>query len=130
MGDKKGECVSNIPPIALSQTPVQGVISHQTGQLAIIDIIAKSSIAQSPHVVTPAWAQWSLYDHTEASPFCVDMACLCHFDRDRMERYFIGPIERGELSIEEAIDRYHAEPGYMARRQAEAREMEREAVPV
>jgi hypothetical protein len=45
-----------------------------------------------------------------------------------MERYFIGPMEQGILDIAEAIDRYHAEPGYMARKQREA--MAREAVLV
>lgn len=62
--------------------------------------------------------------HTDEQPFCAVMACACHFEQERMERYFIGPIERGEMEIPEAIDRYHCEVGYMARKQAEARMLE------
>lgn len=85
------------------------------------------------HATTPTYWQGVLVQwvtpreaHTDEQPFCAVMACACHFDRDRMERYFIGPIERGEMEIPEAIDRYHCEPGYMARKQAEA--LSREAV--
>lgn len=85
------------------------------------------------HATTPTYwkgvlVQWVTprEAHTDATPFCAEMACLCQNGRDRMERYFIGPIERGEMEIAEAIDRYHCEAGYMARKQAEA--LSREAV--
>lgn len=66
--------------------------------------------------------------HTEDSPWCCEMQCLCHFQAWRMERYFIVLNRHDDLSIAEAIDRYHAEPGYMQRKMDAARE--REAVLV
>jgi hypothetical protein len=117
---------------------------HTDGREAVDS--AKMSVAfdatyiasNQPHYATqPTYWQgvavgWltPIEQHTDAQPFCAEMACLCHFDRERMERHFIGPITQGMMSIAEAIDRYHAEPGYMARKQREAREMEREAVLV
>jgi len=67
-------------------------------------------------------------EHTEEQPWCCLMDCRCHFDNARMERYFVAPITQGRLDIAEAIDLYHCEPGYMARKQAEA--MVRKAVLV
>jgi hypothetical protein len=80
--------------------------------------------------VRPLILEWLTpeQEHTEDSPWCALMDCACHFERERMERYFIRPMERGELDIAEAVDRFHCEPGYMARKQAEA--IAREAVLV
>ena len=124
------------PPYRVSDAPDTGAMSPKTRQqLAIHDIIAKSSIAQTARVVTPTYWKGVLVEwitpeaqHTDDAPFCAVMACQCHHDAVRMERYFIGPIEQGVLGIAEAIDRYHAEAGYMARKQAEA--CAREAVGV
>lgn len=78
------------------------------------------------YATMPGYAQWLTpeWQHTQDAPWCADMECHCHFQQWRMERYFIGPIERGVIGIAEAIDLYHAEPGYMQRKREAARERE------
>jgi len=107
-------------------TSSRGEVNPLKQQSAIKGIIANSTTS---YTVIPGYVSWKVpeEEHTDECPFCPHIdSCMCHFDSARMEKYFIGPIERGELSIVDAIDLYHAEPGYMARQQAEA--LEREAV--
>lgn len=94
------------------------------------DFIPQYSILKHtwhPYATVPVHChQWLTpeCEHTEDAPWCMNLSCFCHYDNVRMERSFIQPIERGELSIAEAIDLYHGEPGYMARKQIAVTAME------
>ena len=78
------------------------------------------------YATTPVDGHWLTpeQEHTDDKPWCAQLQCLCHFQQWRMERYFIAPIEHHVLDIAEAIDLYHGEPGYMARKLEEARARE------
>ncbi len=60
------------------------------------------------HTIVPDDARWLTprEEHTDEQPFCEHETCLCHFDPEHMERHFVAPIERGELTIGEALERY------------------------
>jgi hypothetical protein len=54
----------------------------------------------------PVWITPQLW-HTAAHPFCKFDACACHFDHDRVERYIVQPIERGDINIPQGLARYY-----------------------
>lgn len=60
------------------------------------------TVASSPDI-------WPGPNHTLARPFCGDRACQCHFDYWHIELFFVRPIERGDLSIGQALSRYRGE---------------------
>jgi hypothetical protein len=45
--------------------------------------------------------------HSDEIPFCGRPGCRCHYQPERVERYIVQPIERGELDIPAALDRYY-----------------------
>lgn len=45
--------------------------------------------------------------HTEEQPFCEWQDCACHFDKGRVERYIVQPIERHEIDIPAGLARYY-----------------------
>jgi hypothetical protein len=45
--------------------------------------------------------------HTDSEPFCGEMGCICHYQYERVERYVVEPVERGEIDIPTALDRYY-----------------------
>lgn len=67
------------------------------------------TLTHTSYTTIPGHITWCIpaSEHTEDMPFCGKLDCMCHYDSDRIERYMVRPIERGELTIPEALDRYY-----------------------
>ena len=40
--------------------------------------------------------------HTDDAPFCSDLSCDCHRDRDLLDEYVYAPIQAGITTLDEA----------------------------
>lgn len=59
--------------------------------------------------VVPGYLVWTTPEwvHTGEMPFCSDPDCRCHHEPERVERYLVGPVARGEISGRAGLDRYY-----------------------
>ncbi len=59
-----------------------------------------------PAGIYPEWHTPELA-HSDELPFCAKPGCWCHFQPERVEKYLVGPVERGEITGREGLDMYH-----------------------